>query len=36
MARRRLLSKEQLAEIEEAARRGPDGKPLAETMRGMC
>jgi hypothetical protein len=35
MARRRSLTPQQLAEIAEAARRGPDGKPLRETMRGM-
>jgi len=28
MARRRLLTPQQLAEIAEEARRGPDGKPL--------
>jgi hypothetical protein len=33
--RRRPLTPQQLAEIQEAARRGPDGKPLRETMRGM-
>ena len=35
MARRRPLTPQQLAEIQEAARRGPDGKPLRGTMRGM-
>jgi hypothetical protein len=35
MARRRPLTPQQLAEIAEAARRGLDGKPLRETMRGM-
>lgn len=35
MARRRPLTPQQLAEIEEAAKRGPDGKPLHEAMRGM-
>jgi hypothetical protein len=35
MARRRPLTLQQLAEIAEAARRGPDGKPLREKMRGM-
>jgi hypothetical protein len=35
MARRRSLTPQQLAEIAEAARRGPDGKPLRETMREM-
>jgi hypothetical protein len=33
--RRRPLTPQQLAEIEEAAKRGPDGKPLGETMRVM-
>ncbi len=33
MARRRPLTPQQLAEIREAAKRGPDGKPIAETMR---
>ncbi len=34
MARRRPLTPQQLAEIREAARRGPDGKPLEEMVRG--
>jgi hypothetical protein len=33
MARRRPLTPQQLAEIREAATRGPSGKPLAEMMR---
>jgi len=33
--RRRPLTPQQLAEIREAAQSGPDGKPPAETMRGM-
>ncbi len=33
MARRRPLTPQQLAEIREAAKRGPNGKPLAEMMR---
>ncbi len=33
MARRRPLTPQQLAEIREAAKRGPDGKPFAQTMR---
>jgi len=32
---RRPLTPKQLAEIAEAARRGPDGKQLRETMREM-
>jgi len=32
MPRRRPLTPQQLAEIAEAARRGPEGKPLRETM----
>jgi hypothetical protein len=35
MSRRRPLTPQQLAEIQEAARRGPGGKPLRETMRTM-
>jgi len=34
MARRRPLTPQQLAEIQEAARRGPDGKMLRETIQG--
>src|SRR6266702_2803051 len=34
MSRRRLLTPQQLAEIREAAKRGPDGKPLEELVRG--
>jgi len=30
MARRRPITPQQLAEIREAAKRGPDGKPLEE------
>ncbi len=35
MPRRRPLTPQQPAEIREAAKRRPDGKPLAETMREM-
>ena len=35
MARRRPLTPQQLAESAEATRRGPDGKPLRDTMRTM-
>ncbi len=31
---RRPLTPQQLAEIREAAKRGPDGKPLEELVRG--
>ena len=34
MARRRPLTPQQLAEIREAAKRGPTGKPLEEMVRG--
>jgi hypothetical protein len=35
MSRRRPLTPQHFAEIAEVARRGPDGKPLRETMREM-
>jgi hypothetical protein len=34
VSRRRTLTPQQLAEIREAAKRGPDGKPLEELVRG--
>ncbi len=34
MSRRRPLTPQQLAEIREAARRGPSGQPLEALMRG--
>jgi hypothetical protein len=33
MSLRRPLTPQQLAEIREAAKRGPDGKPLEEMVR---